>query len=57
MSYGVLLTLHLLAAIAFVDKAFFEVVMLKGVRKLLPPETMRTVEGGTDGRHTRARCD
>lgn len=44
MSYGVLLILHLLAAIAFVGTVFFEVVMLEGVRKRLPQETMRAVE-------------
>jgi hypothetical protein len=44
VSYGVLLILHLLAAIAFVGTVFFEVVMLEGVRKRLPQETMRAVE-------------
>jgi len=44
MSHGLLLTLHLLAAIAFVGTVFFEVVMLEGVRRRLPPETMRAVE-------------
>jgi len=44
MSYGILLALHLLAAIAFVGTVLFEVVMLEGVRKHLPRETMRDVE-------------
>lgn len=44
MSYGLLLILHLLAAIAFVGTVFFEVVMLEGVRKRLPQETMGAVE-------------
>ena len=44
MSYGVLLILHLLAAIAFVGTVFFEVVMLEGVRKHLSQESMRAVE-------------
>lgn len=44
MSYGLLLILHLLAAIAFVGTVFFEVVMLEGVRKHLPSDTMRAVE-------------
>ena len=44
MSYGLLLILHLLAAIAFAGTVFFEVVMLEGVRKHLPPATMRAVE-------------
>lgn len=44
MSYALLLILHLLAAIAFVGTVFFEVVMLEGVRKRLPQESMRAVE-------------
>lgn len=44
MSYGLLLALHLLAAIAFAGTVFFEVVMLEGVRKHLPQDTMRSVE-------------
>lgn len=44
MSYGVLLGLHLLAAMAFAGTVFFEVVMLEGVRKHVPPPLMRTVE-------------
>ena len=52
MSYGVLLVLHLLAAIAFVGTVFFEVVMLEGVRKHLPQETMRAVERAIGDRAT-----
>lgn len=44
MSYPLLLMVHLLAAIAFIGTVFFEVVMLEGVRKHLPRETMRDVE-------------
>ena len=44
MSYPLLLVLHLLAAIAFIGTVFFEVVMLEGVRRHLPQETMRDVE-------------
>lgn len=44
MNYGLLITLHLLAAFAFVGTIFFEVVMLEGVRKHLPREIMREVE-------------
>ena len=44
MSYPLLLVLHLLAAIAFIGTVFFEVVMLEGVRRHLPRETMREVE-------------
>lgn len=52
MSYGVLLALHLLAAIAFVGTVFFEVVMLEGVRKYLPHETMREIECAVGNRAT-----
>lgn len=52
MSYGVLLVLHLLAAIAFVGTVFFEVVMLGGVRKHLPQDTMRAVEHAIGNRAT-----
>src|SRR5690606_11677970 len=44
MNYGLLITLHLLAAFAFVGTVFFEVVMLEGIRKHLPHEVMRDVE-------------
>lgn len=52
MSYGVLLTLHLLAAIAFVGTVFFEVVMLGGMRQHLSHETMRAVERAIGNRAT-----
>lgn len=52
MSYGLLLTLHLLAAIAFAGTVFFEVVMLSGVRRHLPHETMRDVERAVGARAT-----
>lgn len=44
MSYGLLVTLHLLAAIAFAGTVFFEVVILEGVRKHVPKPTMLAVE-------------
>ncbi len=44
MHHGLLLTLHLLAAIAFAGTVFFEVVMLEGVRRHLPQSLMREVE-------------
>lgn len=53
MSYGLLLALHLLAAIAFAGTVFFEVVMLEGVRRHLPPETMRAVERAIGNRAVR----
>lgn len=52
MNYGLLLALHLLAAIAFVGTVFFEVVMLEGVRRHLPIETMRAVERAIGNRAT-----
>ncbi len=52
MSYGALLALHLLAAIAFAGTVFFEVVMLEGVRKHLPHETMRALERAIGNRAT-----
>jgi hypothetical protein len=53
MTYPLLLVLHLLAAVAFIGTVFFEVVMLEGVRRHLPRETMREVELAI-GRRARA---
>lgn len=53
MSYGWLLVLHLLAAIAFVGTVFFEVVMLGGVRRQLSPATMRELETAIGSRAVR----
>lgn len=44
MSYFILVTLHLLAAITFVGTVFFEVLILEGIRKPLGREAMRSVE-------------
>ncbi|RYF52890.1 MAG: hypothetical protein EOO29_57335, partial [Comamonadaceae bacterium] len=52
MPYGLLLILHLLAAIAFAGTVFFEVVMLEGVRKHLPADTMRQLERAIGHRAT-----
>ncbi|MFO6419128.1 CopD family copper resistance protein [Hylemonella sp. W303a] len=52
MNYGVLLALHLLAAMAFAGTVFFEVVMLEGVRKKLTHETMRALEHAIGNRAT-----
>ncbi|QEI06371.1 hypothetical protein FXN63_11415 [Pigmentiphaga aceris] len=52
MNYGVLLALHLLAAIAFAGTVFFEVIVLEGVRKHLPPGIMRAVEAAIGNRTT-----
>ncbi len=48
--YGLLLMLHLLAAVAFAGTVFFEVVMLGGVRRHLPQATMREVERAVGNR-------
>lgn len=53
MSYPLLLTLHLLAAIAFVGTVFFEVIMLEGVRRHLPVEVMLRVEKAIGNRAVR----
>lgn len=53
MSYGWLLILHLLAAIAFAGTVFFEVVMLDGVRKHLPAPMMRELETAIGNRAVR----
>ncbi|MGC4027543.1 MAG: hypothetical protein QM696_01535 [Steroidobacteraceae bacterium] len=53
MSYGLLLALHLLAAIAFAGTVFFEVVMLEGVRRHVPHETFRMVERAIGNRAVR----
>ena len=53
MSYGWLLILHLLAAIAFAGTVFFEVVMLDGVRKRLPAPMMRELETAIGNRAVR----
>ncbi|NLC34876.1 MAG: hypothetical protein GX772_00225 [Alcaligenaceae bacterium] len=53
MSYPLLVILHLFAAIMFVGTVFFEVIMLEGIRKHVPKEAMRSVEGAIG---TRARA-
>jgi hypothetical protein len=53
MSYPLLLIAHLFAAILFVGTVFFEVLMLEGVRRHVPKEAMRAVEGAIG---TRARA-
>ena len=52
MHYPALLLIHLFAAIMFVGTVFFEVIMLEGVRKHVPKDVMRTMEGAIG---TRAR--
>ena len=52
MGYFALVTLHLFAAIMFVGTVFFEVLMLEAVRRHVPREAMRLVEGAI-GRRAR----
>ncbi len=52
MSYFVLVTLHLFAAIVFAGAVFFEVLILEGIREPVGREVMRTVEGAI-GRRAR----
>lgn len=44
MSYPVLLTIHLFAALMFIGTVFFEVLILEGVRKHVPRDAMRVIE-------------
>lgn len=44
MSYPVLLTLHLFAALVFIGAVFFEVLILEGVRKNVGRRAMAEVE-------------
>lgn len=44
MSYPVLLTLHLFAALVFIGTVFFEVLILDGVRKHVERDAMRALE-------------
>lgn len=53
MSYGLILTVHLLAAVAFAGTVFFEVVMLEGVRRHVPHDAMRALERAIGNRATR----
>lgn len=44
MTYPILLTIHLFAALFFIGTVFFEVLMLEGIRRKLPAPVMRQVE-------------
>src|SRR5690554_7194806 len=44
MTYPLLVLVHLFAALFFIGTVFFEVLMLEGIRKRLPRDTMRSVE-------------
>ena len=53
MSYPVLLTLHLFAALMFVGTVFFEVLILENVRKHVPDDVMRQMERAIGNRARR----
>jgi uncharacterized protein len=44
VSYPVLITLHLVAALIFIGAVFFEVLILEGVRNQVRPDAMREIE-------------
>jgi hypothetical protein len=50
VSYPVLLTLHLIAALIFVGTVFFEVLMLEAVRSRVSPAAMREMESAIGAR-------
>lgn len=52
MEYGAILTVHLLCATIFIGIVSFEVLILEGIRKYLPAQTMSLVEQGI---HMRGR--
>ena len=46
MSYALLITIHLFAAIMFIGVVFFEVIFLESIRKKLPTNMMALVQEG-----------
>lgn len=44
MTYPLLLTLHLFAALVFIGTVFFEVLFLGGIRRQLPDRLMMILE-------------
>lgn len=50
MTYPVLLTIHLFAALFFIGVVFFEVLMLEPLRPQLPREAMRQLESAIGAR-------
>lgn len=53
MGHGLVLTLHLLAAVAFAGTVFFEVVVLQSLYRKVPREALRAVEQGIGNRAVR----
>lgn len=52
MSYPILLTLHLLAALLFIGTVLYEVLILEALRRQVPTAAMRLLEQGV-GRRAR----
>lgn len=52
MTYGLLVTIHLLAAVAFAGTVFFEVVLLASVHRQVPRQHMKPVEEAIGTRAT-----
>ncbi|MGL1956046.1 MAG: hypothetical protein OCD00_01845 [Colwellia sp.] len=44
MSYPILITIHIFAAITFIGVVFFEVLFLESIRKKLPADTMQLLQ-------------
>ncbi|HUH58903.1 MAG TPA: hypothetical protein VL001_02375 [Candidimonas sp.] len=53
MTYPILLTLHLFAALMFIGTVFFEVLILENVRKHVRRDVMRTLETAIGNRARR----
>lgn len=52
MSYGMLITLHLLAAVAFSGTVFFEIVLLANVHSGVPKQHILLMEQALETRAT-----
>ena len=52
MSYPILITVHLFAAVMFIGVVFFEVIFLEAIRKKIPDDSMALLQEGIT---TRAR--
>jgi hypothetical protein len=50
MSYPILITVHILAAIMFIGVVFFEVVFIESIRKKIPVDMMALVQQGITGK-------
>lgn len=46
MSYAILITIHIFAAITFIGVVFFEVIFLESIRKKIPAQFMELLQEG-----------